>query len=89
MATLDDPKVQRLAPRLVQTLDRATSFAQSVIDYGRESATPPKPQPVDLHALVEEAAIDAGLSAIRASASCNAVPDEDLAASIRTSSPGC
>jgi len=42
VATLDDPKVQRLAPRLVQTLDRATGFAQSVIEYGRESATLPK-----------------------------------------------
>ncbi|MBU2527620.1 MAG: HAMP domain-containing histidine kinase, partial [Bacteroidetes bacterium] len=75
VATLDDPKVQRLAPRLVQTLDRATSFAQSVIDYGRESATPPKPQPVDLHALVEEAAIDAGLTGHPDIHFVNAVPD--------------
>ncbi len=62
VATLDDPKVQRLAPRLVQTLDRATGFAQSVIEYGRESAALPKPQPVDLHVLADEAAIDAGLT---------------------------
>ena len=40
VATLDDPKVQRLAPRLVQTLDRATNFAQSVIEYGRGKAPP-------------------------------------------------
>lgn len=62
VATLDDPKVQRLAPRLVQTLDRATSFAQSVIEYGRQSASPPKPEPVDLRALIEESAIDAALT---------------------------
>lgn len=61
VATLDDPKVQRLAPRLVQTLDKAIGFAQSVLDYGRQSNTPPKPQPVDLHALLDEAMFDAGL----------------------------
>jgi len=61
VATLDDPKVQRLAPRLVTTLDRAIGFAQSVLDYGRQSAAPPRPQPVDLHALIGEVVFDAGL----------------------------
>lgn len=61
VATLEDPKVQRLAPRLVQTLDRAIGFAQSVLDYGRQSMAPPKPQPVDLRALVDETLRDAGL----------------------------
>ena len=61
VATLEDPNVQRLAPRLVLTLDKAIGFAQSVIDYGRQSAAPPRPQPVDLRALVDEAATDAGL----------------------------
>lgn len=61
VVALDDPKVQRLAPRLVTTLDRAIGFAQSVLDYGRQSTTPPKPAPVDLRALVEEAALDARL----------------------------
>lgn len=76
VATLDDPKVQRLAPRLVQTLDRATNFAQSVIDYGRQSATPPKPQPVDLRALLEESAVDAGLMGHPDISFANDVPDE-------------
>ena len=75
VATLDDPKVQRLAPRLVQTLDRATGFAQSVIDYGRQSATPPKPQPVDLRALIDESARDAALFAHPRIRFDNAVPD--------------
>ena len=75
VATLDDPKVQRLAPRLVQTLDRATNFAQSVIEYGRESATPPRPQPVDLRALVDESAIDAALTGHPGIRFENAVPD--------------
>jgi signal transduction histidine kinase len=61
VANLDDPKVQRLAPRLVHTLDRAIGFAQSVLDYGRQSAAPPKPEPTDLKGLIEESLFDAGL----------------------------
>jgi signal transduction histidine kinase len=62
VATPDDPNVQRLAPRLVHTLDKAIGFAQSVLDYGRQSSTPPRRQPVDLRALVNEAAFDAGVT---------------------------
>jgi len=62
VVALDDPKVQRLAPRLVTTLDRAIGFAQSVLDYGRQSTTPPRPQLTDLHALLEGAALDATLA---------------------------
>jgi len=75
VATLDDPKVQRLAPRLVNSIDRAIGFAQSVLDYGRQSATPPKPVPVDLRALIDEAAFDAGLVAHPAVKLRNEVPD--------------
>ena len=61
VATLDDPKVQRLAPRLVTTLDRAIGFAQSVLDYGRETSVPPVLAPVDMRPLVDDAAFDARL----------------------------
>ncbi|WDR06810.1 HAMP domain-containing sensor histidine kinase [Devosia rhodophyticola] len=61
VATLDDPKVQRLAPRLVTTLDKAIGFAQSVLDYGRESAMPPNPTPTNLGTLLDDAAFDASL----------------------------
>lgn len=59
VATLDDPKVQRLAPRLVTTLDKAIGFAQSVLDYGRETSIVPQFAPVNLRNLVDEAAFDA------------------------------
>lgn len=75
VATLDDPKVQRLAPRLVTTLDKAIGFAQSVLDYGRQSVTPPKPGPVDIRLLVEESAIDAGLMGHPDVRFTNAIPD--------------
>lgn len=61
VATLDDPKVQRLAPRLVTTLDKAIGFAQSVLDYGRETAAPPIMAPVAMAGLLEDAAFEARL----------------------------
>ncbi|MBU2368624.1 MAG: HAMP domain-containing histidine kinase, partial [Alphaproteobacteria bacterium] len=61
VATLDDPKVQRLAPRLVTTLDKAIGFAQSVLDYGRETAALPVLAPVSMRALLEDAAFEARL----------------------------
>ncbi len=75
VANLDDPKVQRLAPRLVHSIDRAIGFAQSVLDYGRQSVTPPKPVPVDLHLLLDEAAFDAGLVGHPTISWLNGVPD--------------
>ncbi|HEV2516092.1 MAG TPA: HAMP domain-containing sensor histidine kinase [Devosia sp.] len=75
VANLDDPKVQRLAPRLVLSIDKAIGFAQSVLDYGRQSATPPRPVPVDLHLLLDEAAFDAGLVGHPAIRWTNHVPD--------------
>lgn len=62
VATLDDPKVQRLAPRLVNTLDKAIGFAQAVLDYGRETAAAPQFRRVALRGLVEDAAFEARVS---------------------------
>jgi len=75
VAGLDDPQVQRLAPRLVHTLDKAIGFAQSVLDYGRQSAAPPRPVPVDLRALVDESIFDAGLVSHPDIKVTNDVPD--------------
>ncbi|HQZ11341.1 MAG TPA: HAMP domain-containing sensor histidine kinase [Devosia sp.] len=78
VANVDDPKVQRLAPRLVHSIDKAIGFAQSVIDYGRQSTTPPKPVPVDLRALIDEAALDALLVAHPTVRFTNSVPDDTV-----------
>lgn len=75
VANVDDPKVQRLAPRLVHSIDKAIGFAQSVIDYGRQSSTPPRPVPVDLRALIDEASFDARLVGHPVIKFTNDVPD--------------
>ncbi|GLQ17487.1 sensor histidine kinase [Maritalea porphyrae] len=76
VATLEDPQVQRLAPRLVTTLDRAINFAQSVLDYGRQKTIPPKFMHVDLRALIDESAIDAGVRSHPSIEFENDVPDD-------------
>jgi signal transduction histidine kinase len=75
VVALEDPKIQRLAPRLVQSIDKAVGFAQSVLDYGRQAGAPPKPVPVDLRALVDESAIDADAMRHPGIAYANEVPD--------------
>jgi signal transduction histidine kinase len=49
-----DPTVQRLAPKLIQTLDRAIAFCQSTLAYGRAEERPPVPTEVPLRELLEE-----------------------------------
>jgi signal transduction histidine kinase len=75
VANLDDPKVQRLAPRLVLSIDKAIGFAQSVLDYGRQSVTPPRPAPVDLRNLIEEATHDARLAGHPEITVSNGIPE--------------
>jgi len=54
LATIPDPLAQRLAPRLVATLDRAIQFCQSTLTYGASRELPPSRRPFDLRELVHQ-----------------------------------
>ena len=54
LRNVDDPLVQRLAPKLVATLDRAIRFCQATLTYGRAADDPPKLTRFALHGLVAE-----------------------------------
>jgi signal transduction histidine kinase len=54
LATIPDPLAQKLAPRLVATLDRAIQFCQSTLTYGASRELPPSRRPFDLSKLVRE-----------------------------------
>ena len=54
LATIPDPLAQRLAPRLVATLDRAIQFCQSTLTYGASRELPPSRRPFDLSKVVRE-----------------------------------
>ena len=59
LATIPDPLAQRLAPRLVATLDRAIQFCQSTLTYGASRELPPSRRGFDLSELVSQV-VEAG-----------------------------
>jgi signal transduction histidine kinase len=63
LANVDDPLVQRLAPKLVATLDRAIRFCQATLTYGRAVDEPPKLARFPMRALVTEVTEMVGLEA--------------------------
>ncbi|MEE2951094.1 MAG: HAMP domain-containing sensor histidine kinase [Pseudomonadota bacterium] len=52
LSTLPDPRVQRIAPMLLKSLDRALHYTQSVLAYGRAVEAKPNRRQVDLHQIV-------------------------------------
>jgi signal transduction histidine kinase len=63
LANVDDPLVQRLAPKLVATLDRAIRFCQATLTYGRATDDPPKSTRFLLQGIVAEVMEVIGLEA--------------------------
>ncbi len=55
LAAVDDPVVQRLAPRLMTSLSHAVALATKTLRYGRADESPPQRQSVALRAVTEEA----------------------------------
>lgn len=49
-----DPGVQAFAPKLLRALDRAVSYTQAVLDYGRAQEPPPQRRKLRLRLLVDE-----------------------------------
>jgi signal transduction histidine kinase len=74
LGSVKDPTVQRFAPKLLQTLDRAIAFCQSTLAYGRAVERPPMPRPLKLHALLEEVRDAIGLGEEQAILWENTVP---------------
>jgi signal transduction histidine kinase len=54
LSSLPDPTAQRLAPKLVSTLDRAIAFCQSTLAFGKAEERAPDLQKVALLPLAEE-----------------------------------
>jgi signal transduction histidine kinase len=55
----DDPRVQRAAPRLERALQRAIQLASDTLAYGKTQPQKARVEPVDLRAVVAEAALEA------------------------------
>ena len=76
LANVDDPLVQRLAPKLVAALDRAICFCEATLTYGRAVDDPPKPVRFSLRLLVTEVMEMVRLEAPGIIEFVNAISDE-------------
>ncbi|MCB1489958.1 MAG: HAMP domain-containing histidine kinase [Bauldia sp.] len=61
LGSLPDPTVQRFAPKLIGALDRAISYCQNTLAYGRAREAPPERRLLALDRLVDDVADVLGL----------------------------
>ncbi|MEM9331288.1 MAG: HAMP domain-containing sensor histidine kinase [Pseudomonadota bacterium] len=61
LSALPDPTVQRFAPKLLRTIDRAVDYTKSVIDYGKALEAPPNRRVLLLKNIVDDVAELLGL----------------------------
>ena len=54
LVSVPDPNVQRFAPKLMRSLERAIAFCQSTLSYGQVKEPPPDRRPVVLETLVQD-----------------------------------
>jgi signal transduction histidine kinase len=63
LATISDPTVKRLAPRLVKSIDRAVKLTTETLKYGKAEEAPPEIHDINLAKLVEDVRESAPLPA--------------------------
>lgn len=73
LAKSDDPRVRKLSPRLISSLDRAIALSNETVTYAKMGPDALKPERLDLHNLVAEVMDD---TASRHIAATNAVAED-------------
>src|SRR4051794_22061646 len=63
LASVPDPRVQRFAPKLMRSLERAIAFCQSTLSYGRAQEAAPDRRLMLVEPVVAEVRESAGLAA--------------------------
>jgi signal transduction histidine kinase len=63
LASVPDPRVQRFAPKLMRSLERAIAFCQSTLSYGRAQEAAPDRRMILIEPVVTEVRESAGLAA--------------------------
>ncbi len=63
LASVPDPRVQRFAPKLMRSLERAIAFCQSTLSYGRAQEAAPDRRVIMVEPVVTEVRESAGLAA--------------------------
>ncbi|CAN5353225.1 HAMP domain-containing sensor histidine kinase [soil metagenome] len=62
LASVPDPRVQRFAPKLMRSLERAIAFCQSTLSYGKAQEAPPDRRMIQVESVVNEVRESAGLA---------------------------
>ncbi|WP_424628315.1 ATP-binding protein [Bradyrhizobium sp. SYSU BS000235] len=62
LASVPDPRVQRFAPKLMRSLERAIAFCQSTLSYGKAQEAPPDRRLILVEPIVNEVRESAGLA---------------------------
>jgi signal transduction histidine kinase len=62
LSSVPDPRVQRFAPKLVRSLERAIAFCQSTLSYGRAQEAAPDRRSILIEPLVNDVRETAGLA---------------------------
>ena len=62
LSTVPDPRVQRFAPKLMRSLERAIAFCQSTLSYGRAQEAAPDRRVIPIEPVVAEVRETAGLA---------------------------
>jgi signal transduction histidine kinase len=62
LSSVPDPRVQRFAPKLVRSLERAIAFCQSTLSYGRAQEAAPDRRMIEVEPVVNEVRESAGLA---------------------------
>jgi signal transduction histidine kinase len=62
LASVPDPRVQRFAPKLMRSLERAIAFCQTTLSYGRAQEAAPDRRMIPIEPIVAEVRETAGLA---------------------------
>ena len=62
IASIIDPEVRRMTPRLIESIDRAINLCQHTLSYARENLPPPHRSRFSLKTLVEDVGTDQALA---------------------------
>ena len=73
LSTVPDPRVQRFAPKLMRSLERAIAFCQSTLSYGRAQEAAPDRRMIPIEPVVAEVRESAGLASDASIAWINAI----------------
>lgn len=62
LGNVPDPRVQRFAPKLMRSLERAIAFAQSTLSYGKAQEAPPDRKMVPVETVVRDVRESLGIT---------------------------